>query len=201
MTELLGLHPEVFYSEGIIRLFLRLCLDLIFTAVVVFGCYMRNHGRNEYIFTYMMFNIITFTLCFTLRQVPIELGFALGLFAIFGILRYRTEAIRTHDLTYLFVVIGIGILNAVVNEKISIVEVLMINTIITVATVFLEGKSFKVREEISITYQGIGGLGNPALLEELRTKTGLFIQDYKIESINIPKDTARIRVSIQRGVR
>ena len=75
----------------------------------------------------------------------------------------------------------------------------MINSIITVATVFLEGKKYTARKEFNIVYEGVAGLGNPHLLDDLRSKTGLPIQDYTIESVNLPKDTARIRVSIQRG--
>ena len=94
MTELFDLHESILDTSGTLRFILRLGIDLIFASIVTFAVYMKRYGRNEYIFTYMMFNVITFTLCFSLRQVPIELGFALGLFAVFGILRYRTEPIR-----------------------------------------------------------------------------------------------------------
>ena len=101
MTELLGLHPDLLDLDDLSALSLRLVLDLLFTSIVVLLVYVRRYGKNEYVFTYFMFNLVTFTLCFLLRKVPIELGFALGLFAVFGILRYRTEPIRTQDLTYL----------------------------------------------------------------------------------------------------
>ena len=138
MAELFDLHPSFFDAERFMRMALRLGLDLLFTGIVVFLVYARRNGRNEYLFTYVMFNLITFTLCFLLQQAPIELGFALGLFAVFGILRYRTEPIRIHDLTYLFVVIGLGILNAVVNDSVSLSEVLFVNGIIAGVAALLE---------------------------------------------------------------
>ena len=199
MTQLLGLHSDIINSQGIIQLFLRLCIDLFFTGLVILGCYVRKHGKNEYIFTYIMFNVITFTLCYTLRQVPIELGFALGLFAIFGILRYRTEPIRIHNLTYLFVVIGLGILNAVVNEKISLGEVLLSNTLIAGLIVVIEKlKWFSYGREIKITYPDISRLDQSELLEDLRAKTGLPVQRYRIESIDVIRNIAKITITIPR---
>ena len=82
MTELFDLHESILDMNGSIQFALRLCLDLFFASIVTFAVYMKRYGRNEYLFTYIMFNVITFTLCFSLRQVPIELGFALGLFAV-----------------------------------------------------------------------------------------------------------------------
>ena len=74
--------------------------------------YYRLYRDRDYVFTYFLINLVTFSLAYLLSNVPIELGFALGLFAVFGILRYRTEAIRVRNLTYLFVVIGVALLNA-----------------------------------------------------------------------------------------
>ena len=78
MTEILGLYPDFFDFPGFARLGLRLALNLAFTAMIVLGVYVRRYGKNEYIFTYFMFNAITFALCFLLRKVPIELGFRTG---------------------------------------------------------------------------------------------------------------------------
>ena len=200
MTELLGLHPDFVNVQGSIQLLMRLAIDLFFTGIVILGCYMRKYGRNEYIFTYVMFNLITFTLCYTLRQVPIELGFALGLFAVFGILRYRTEAIRTHNLTYLFVVIGLGILNAVVNDKISLSEVLLVNSLITALTVVIEQTGwFSYGRIVKITYDGLEPIKHPQFLEELRVRTGLPIQSYSIESIDMVRGVVKINAIVNQS--
>ena len=198
MTELFGLHPNFFNADSSIILLLRLSLNLLFTFIVVFLIYVRRYGKNEYVFTYVMFNLITFTLCFLLRQVPIELGFALGLFAVFGILRYRTESIQINELTYLFVVIGIGILNAVVNDKISLGEVLIVNASITGLAAFLVYSSLGNNNlQLSVIYDDLQGLRTKdenALIADLSNRTGLEIDKIKIVEIDLLRDVAEIQI-------
>ena len=198
MTELFGLHPNFFNADSSIILLLRLSLNLLFTFIVVFLIYVRRYGKNEYVFTYVMFNLITFTLCFLLRQVPIELGFALGLFAVFGILRYRTESIQINELTYLFVVIGIGILNAVVNDKISLGEVLIVNASITGLAAFLVYSSLGNNNlQLSVIYDDLPGLSTKdeaALIADLSNRTGLEIYKIKIVEIDLLRDVAEIQI-------
>jgi len=196
MTEMLGLHPEWLDVPDLSKLGLRMAIDLFFTAIVVLGVYVRRYGKNEYLFTYFMFNIVTFTLCFLLRKVPIELGFALGLFAVFGILRYRTEPIRTPDLTYLFVVIGIAILNAVVNKKVSLGELLLVNVSIVTLTALLEGLPyFRPESSRPVLYDNMALLrmnDEQALIDDLQERTGLNIRRVKVEQLDLLRDTARL---------
>jgi len=198
MTELFDLHTNVFNPQACLKLAFRLMIDLLFTSLIVFGVYVRKHGKNEYLFTYIMFNLITFTLCFLLRQVPIELGFALGLFAVFGILRYRTEPIQIHDLTYLFIVIGIGILNAVVNDQISLSEVLLVNGVITGMVALLEYLPQLQKESaIHIYYDDLEKLqaeNQDALLEDLQKRTGRNVTRFKIVHLDLLRSTAEITV-------
>ena len=198
MTEILGLYPEIFDAVGFNKLASRLLFDLFFTCIVVLGVYVRRYGKTEYVFTYFMFNVITFTLCFLLRKVPIELGFALGLFAVFGILRYRTEPIRTRDLTYLFVVIGIAILNAVVNKKVSLAELLLVNGSIASVTVILEYLPFFRRDQTqSIVYDNmeIVRSGNmQALKDDLQVRTGLTVNKVHVDRIDLLRSTALLTI-------
>jgi hypothetical protein len=198
MTELFDLHADVFNLSGCLKLAFRLLIDLFFTSLVVFGVYVRKHGKNEYLFTYIMFNLITFTLCFLLRQVPIELGFALGMFAVFGILRYRTEPIQIHDLTYLFIVIGIGILNAVVNDQISLSEVLLVNGVIVGMVFFLEYiPQLQKESAMRVYYDDLEKLqaeNQDALLEDLQKRTGREITRFKIEHLDLLRSTAELTI-------
>jgi len=198
MTEILGLYPDFFDFPGFAKLGLRFGLNLAFTAMIVLGVYVRRYGKNEYIFTYFMFNAITFALCFLLRKVPIELGFALGLFAVFGILRYRTEAIRTQDLTYMFVVIGIAILNAVANKKVSLAELLLVNGAIVALTALLERLTFfRADQSRVITYDNMDIIrknDHAALIADLRERTGLDVQRVRVGSVNLLRDTAQVVV-------
>ena len=136
MNEVFG--SSEFVNDDLLRFLVRLAVNIVFVGVVVHGVYNRIYRNREYVFTYYLFNLITFGMCLLLSKVPIELGFALGLFAVFGILRYRTEAIRIRDLTYLFIVLGLGILNGVANTRITVAEILVANTMIVGMTVLLE---------------------------------------------------------------
>ena len=176
-------------------------LNLAFTCIVVFLVYARRHGRNEYVFTYVMFNFITFALCYLLRNTPIELGFALGLFAVFGILRYRTEPIRIHELTYLFIVIGLGILNAIVPGNGSTGEILLTNTAIVGLTAALEHITWFSRgQRMRVIYDDMERLqgSKEALINDLRQRTGLPIERVSIDEIDLLRETARLTLHVDR---
>ena len=100
------LDIELINQKDLFKLFIRLLIDFSFTFVIVRVLYFSANRRKDYLFTFIVFNLLTFFICFLLRKVPMELGFALGLFAVFGILRYRTEPIPIKEMTYLFIVIG-----------------------------------------------------------------------------------------------
>jgi hypothetical protein len=198
MGEALDLHTQFLDSEEFIRLGGRLAIDLFFALLLVFGIYARRHGRTDYVFTYVMFNLITFTLCFMLRQAEISIEFALGLFAVFGILRYRTEAIRIHELSYLFVVIGIAIVNAMANESTSLGVVLFVNGIIVLSAGVLEFiPGLQSHSSLRILYDDLALLksGDKTAIEaDITTRTGLAIRSYKVDNIDLLKQTARITV-------
>jgi hypothetical protein len=180
-----------------IKLLSRAGIDLFFAWLVVGKIYARLYpDRRDFVFTYYLFNVITFTLCLLLRKVPMELGFALGLFAVFGILRYRTEAIRMRDLTYLFIVIGLGILNAVANKKISLVELLTVDAVIVGATAIIElSPKHRVFGETPILYDNLGLLapGREAELHaDLTRRTGLPVVRVKVHRIDLLRDAAEI---------
>jgi hypothetical protein len=198
MNEYLLLHTDIFNLQNCLQIGFRLALDLLFTSLVVFGVYLKKHRKHNYIFTYVMFNVITFTLCFLLRQIPIELGFALGLFAVFGILRYRTEPIQISDLTYLFIVIGIGILNAVANEQFTLSEVLLVNLSIVGLVVVLEYNPWVqpvlslplMYDNLDLVREG----DQKALLQDIQQRTGLNVQRISISRIDLLRDIAEVQV-------
>ena len=197
MTELFDLHESMIDSTGTLRFVLRLGIDLFFASIVTFAVYMKRYGRNEYLFTYIMFNVITFTLCFSLRQVPIELGFALGLFAVFGILRYRTDPIRIHDLTYLFIVIGIGIFIAVANNMVSLSELLLVNTVVTGLTALLEnGLKLHQFSSMNVLYDDLTHLqtSKEDLLLDIRSRTGKDVHRFTINQIDLLRETVDITI-------
>ncbi len=123
---------------------------------------------------------------------------ALGLFAIFGIIRYRTDPIPIREMTYLFVVIGISIMNALVNKKMSYVEILSANTIIFIATYILENIN-ALKHEVSkkITYDNmelVKKQNEKLLLEDLEQRTGLKINRVKVNSLDYFKPSANLTI-------
>src|SRR5262245_39867828 len=114
------------YDPDITKLALRFAHNLFFLALIVRFALIPNGREREFTFTAVMLNIVVFFICFTMKKLDIGLGMALGLFAIFGVLRYRTDAIRTKEMTYLFIVIAIAVINAVTNKKTSYAEFLAV---------------------------------------------------------------------------
>jgi heme A synthase len=199
MAELLGLFPDsLIDSANFAKLYSRLALDLFFTSLVVLGVYVRRYGKTEFIFTYFMFNLITFGLCFLLSKVKVDMGFALGLFAVFGILRYRTEQIRTRDLTYLFVVIGLAILNAVVNKDVSLAELLLLNGTIVLLAFTLEFTPALQRDKArSLLYDDLELLRSgdeAAVIADLSQRSGVSVKHYQIEDVDLLRDTVRLTI-------
>ena len=188
--------PLVPDPADLLALTLRLALDLLFAGIVVSVVYYRFYRQRDYIFTYVVLNLVTFALGFLLSRVPLELGFALGMFAVFGILRYRTEAIEVRNLTYLFVVIGIALLNTLANQRISLVELLIVNSVIVGAVCLLEIASFSAREESRrVVYDRLDLLEPDkadALLEDLRRRTHLPVLRHEIGNVDLLRDTVDV---------
>ena len=184
-------------SGDLLALAVRLAFNLVFAGIVV-HVYCRFYEQRDYVFTYVVLNLVTFALGFLLSRVPLELGFALGLFAVFGILRYRTEAIEVRNLTYLFVVIGLALLNALTNQRISLAELLVVNGVTVGAVWLLESASFSAREESRrVVYDRLDLLEPDkadALLEDLHARTHLPVTRFEIVTVDLLRDTADLAV-------
>lgn len=179
------------------RLVTRLALMLLFVGLVI-RSYVRRYHSNELAFTYWAFATVTFCIAFLLRKVPMELGFALGLFAVFGVLRYRTESIAIKDLTYLFIVIGLALVNALANKKISLLELLIVNVVVSGGVWILESRPMVRREtSLLIVYDKIPLLApsrRAELLKDLAARTGIPIHRMDIQEVNLLRDTVNIIV-------
>jgi len=198
VTEIFG-AATFFDGAELTQLLSRLALNLLVVAAIVGRVYYRRYRNREYLFTYASFNVITFFLCEVLSSVSVQLGFALGLFALFGILRYRTEPIRIRDLTYLFIVIGVAIINAMVAEGISVVSLLVVNASIVLLTVFLElAPSSKNTGSRQLLYDRLDLLrpeNTEKLRADLRSRLGLEVLGIEITRIDMLRDSAEIVVS------
>ena len=180
------------------ELLVRLALNLFVSFLVVHYMYARNSHRKDFYFSFLSVGTVVFLLSFLLNSVKLELGFALGLFAIFGIIRYRTDAIPIKEMTYLFIVIGISVINALANKKVSYAELAFTNAVIVFGLWLLE-KRLMLKQEASIKliYEKIENIhkqNEKLLLADLRERTGIEIKRYEISKIDFLKDVADINL-------
>nr|WP_321451068.1 DUF4956 domain-containing protein [uncultured Carboxylicivirga sp.] len=178
------------------ELIVRFALNLVLIFVIVHFMYARGSKRKDFYFSYLSIGVLVFLMCFLLSSVKLELGFAMGLFAIFGIIRYRTDAIPIKEMTYLFIVIGISVINALANKKVSYSELMFTNGIILLGLWFLEKRlSLKQENCITLIYEKIENihtLKQDELLKDLKNRTGIAIKRYEIQKIDFLRDVAEI---------
>ncbi|MBP0903324.1 DUF4956 domain-containing protein [Mariniflexile gromovii] len=186
------------FNDDFYKMMVRLFINMTFLTIIIRFIYYPFSKRKDFVFTYYLISLIVFFLCFALKKFEMDLGMALGLFAIFGILRYRTDAISQKEVTYLFVVIGISVINALANKKMSYAEIFGFNTIIVVVLVLIERYwSLKQEESKSIIYENIENIKpeNYAILKsDLENRTGLIINRITVGEVNFLRDTANITI-------
>ncbi|PCJ23088.1 MAG: DUF4956 domain-containing protein [Flavobacteriales bacterium] len=178
------------------EMIIRFALDFSVAFIIIRFIYYPIHKRKDYLFTYFMFNILIFFICILLNSVKLKLGFAFGLFAIFGILRYRTEQLPIKEMTYLFMIIAIAIINSLTNNKITFGEILFTNITIIVAAYLME-KVFLLKHESrkDVLYEKIENVkpeNHKQLIADLKERTGLNINRVQIGKIDFLRDTVRI---------
>ena len=134
-----------------------------------------------------------------------ELGFALGLFAVFGILRYRTEPIPIKEMTYLFIVIGLAMINALANKKISWAELMFVNSTILLVTFSFEKLWFNNEvQSKDVVYERIDLIKNEnrlAMIEDLRDRTGLDIIKVQVGKIDFLRDVATVTIFFKADIK
>ena len=198
LTDLEIFGTDFFDKKDFFELLIKAIFNFLIIGYIVRYLYYPATKNKDYLFTYLLISVTVFFLCFLLENVKLQLGFALGLFAIFGIIRYRTDPIPIKEMTYLFIVIGVSVVNALANKKISHSELLFTNFIIVAVTYGLE-KIWLLKHETrkTINYEKIE-LIKPSMKEELmkdlRDRTGLNITRVEVRRIDFLRDTAQIRI-------
>lgn len=190
---------ELFDLSSFLNLFLRFLLNLTVVMILVRWLYYSTTKRKDYLFTYILLSSLIFLLCYLLASVKLQMGFALGLFAVFGIMRYRTNSIPIKEMTYLFLTIGVSIINALADTNTSVTEVLFTNFVIIAITFGLE-KIWLLKNEMSkaIIYEKINLIkpeNYQELLEDLKVRTGINnIKRVEIGQIDFLKDTCKLQI-------
>lgn len=187
------------FDDDLYKMLVRFAINLVVVAAVVLFCYRRNQSNETYIFSFLLLNVMVFFICFALKKLDIGLGMALGLFAIFGIIRYRTDSIQVKEMTYLFVVVGVAVINALSNKKTSYAELAVTNCAIIGVTWLLEAtvvKRTKIKPaKQSLIYDNLELLKpgqEEALHRDLAERTGFEVTAVKVSKIDLQKGTASI---------
>ncbi|MCK0190939.1 DUF4956 domain-containing protein [Arenibacter sp. F20364] len=186
------------FDDDFFKMIFRFIINLIFLTTIIRFIYYPSSKRKDYVFTYYLISIIVFFLCFTLKKYELDIGMALGLFAIFGIIRYRTDAIDIKEMTYLFVVIGVSVINSLANKKMSYAEIIGANVLIISILYAIERYwALKQEESKSVVYENIENIkpeNYQILKRDLENRTGLQINKITIGKVDFLKDTAELTI-------
>jgi len=192
------LGVPLFDGQSLYQLLLRFGFNFLICWVIIHFLYYRKKGKRDYYFTFMLFSVTVFLLIFLLDNVKLQMGFALGMFAIFGMIRYRTESIPIREMTYLFISIGISVINGLA-LTVSYTELVVTNLIFILVTCLLEWNRF-IKHDLPykvILYENIK-LILPERHEELKAdlikRTGLDIVKFEIGNIDFLRDVTYIKV-------
>ncbi len=176
----------------------RFVFNLLVIIIIVRYIYYKSSRRKDYLFTYLLISVTVFMIATALESVKLELGLALGLFAVFGIIRYRTDPIPIREMTYLFVVIGVSIINALTGSNSTFWELIFVNLMLIFVT--WGGEYYWTYKHVSskrIIYDKIELIkpeNQQLFIADLEERTGLNISRVEIGRIDFLKDVAEINI-------
>ncbi len=186
-----------FDGPSLWQMLFRFALNLAVCWLIVGRLYYKKSKRRDYYFTFMLFSITIFFLIFLMDNVKVQIGFALGLFAIFGMIRYRTETVPIREMTYLFVVVGISVINGLA-MTVSYVELFVTNLLFTLSVWLFESIHRRTHLESKIVLYDKVDLAHAdrekELLEDLKSRTGLDIRRLEVGHIDYLKDVAYVKI-------
>ncbi|MFY8185041.1 MAG: DUF4956 domain-containing protein [Bacteroidia bacterium] len=210
MTTLLQIANETASAQGAealtkiaSKMGFRLLIDVAAVFCLIRIIYYPIYKHRDLFFTYFIFNLIIFLVSFLLNKVDLSMGAAFGLFAVFSMLRYRTEDISIKDMTYLFLVIAIGLVSAVTKIKdaedsYEYIFLAGINAIILLITYLLESSVLMKKETVKvIIYENIELVKadkKEELLADIKQRTGLNVHRFSIQKFDFLKDAAQIKI-------
>ncbi len=193
---LFGIQLMNFNNFGL--LLLKLGTDIFFTFIIIRIIFYPIYKERNYLFTSFLINITVFLICFLLANIKLKIGFAFGLFAVFSIIRYRTEPIPIRQMTYMFTVIIVAVLNALSDETISYAELILANVVILLTILIMEKNLLHNRDMVKVVKYEKIELIKPEnygrLIQDLKDRTGFNIIKAEIESINFLNDTTKLKI-------
>ncbi|MGI9444155.1 MAG: DUF4956 domain-containing protein [Rubripirellula sp.] len=198
------------FDDDVFKMLIRFAFNLLILALIVRFAILPNQQDREFAFTVSMLNITVFFICFALKKLDLGIGMALGLFAIFGVLRYRTNALPIKEMTYLFIVIGIAVINSLSNKKTSYAELMAANGLILMAAVLkekfvangksntgLQGVVSKKAKKHVVEYDRLDLLApekSDELQADLVQRTGMPITRIQVQNIDLKTNSATLNI-------
>ena len=188
-------------TDSIKDLLLHFLLNLLISWIIVQFFYFRKGGRREYYFTFLIFSSAMFLLLYVMNNLSLQIGFTLGLFAIFGMIRYRTETVPVREMTYLFIIIAISIINGI-GAEIPFALIVTANVVTVLLIWLLEGIGI-IRSRVStkvILYDRIElveASRRAELKEDLEKRLGLKIESIEVGMVDFLKDSAYLKVTYE----
>jgi len=189
---------NLFNSMTLGGVLLRFLVNLVFLIILIQLLYFRYSKKEKFLFTFFLIGVTVFFICSMLKDIKIEIGIGLGLFAIFQILRFRTRNFSVKDMAYIFTTIGISVINSINVPEFPLIGFIIINVIIiTVVFVLEEHLRKNSFSKYSIYYGNLELLrpgSNNKLIKDLSSKTGLDIMKVKIRNIDFTREVAHLEI-------
>lgn len=184
-------------TQNLIHLLMRFAFNLLVSWLIVRFCYYRKSGRRDYVLTFMLFSSAMFLLIFLMENVKLQIGLTLGLFAIFGVIRYRTETVPVREMTYLFVIIATAVINGLA-LNISYAELVAADALVLgllwgmESRLLLRHTSAKLvlYERIELIVPERRG----ELIADLEQRLGLKIDKVEVGHVDFLRDVAFVKV-------
>lgn len=186
-------------TSSIKDLLLHFLLNLLISWIIVQFFYFRKGGQRNYYFTFLIFSSAMFLLLYVMNNLSLQIGFTLGLFAIFGMIRYRTETVPVREMTYLFIIIAISIINGI-GAEIPFALIVTANVVTVLLIWLLEGIGI-IRSRVStkvVLYDRIElveASRMAELKEDLEKRLGLKIESIEVGMVDFLKDSAYLKIT------
>jgi len=188
-------------SENLITMPLMFFFNLLVTWILIYGIYYRYSRRRDYYVQFMLFSSGMFVLLWLMQILDIQTGFVLGLFAIFGMIRYRTETVPIREMNYMFLIIAVSVINSLSLKADGLAWYLLLFANVSILLMALGFEAWQVRKRTStkiILYEKIENIkpeNRAALIADLEERTGLKVLDLEIGHIDFLRDVAYIKMT------
>ncbi len=184
-------------TQNLIHLLMRFAFNLLVSWLIVRFCYYRKSGRRDYVLTFMLFSSAMFLLIFLMENVKLQIGLTLGLFAIFGVIRYRTETVPIREMTYLFIIISTAVINGLA-LNISYAELVAADAMI-LGLLWIMERRLLLRHTSAklVLYERIELIvpeRRDELTADLEQRLGLKIDKVEVGHVDFLRDVAFVKV-------